>query len=42
MSVQTASLPVAAQTQRQRFRVRPSRIVLNVVLAAVAIFWLVP
>src|SRR4029077_14504229 len=42
MSVQTASLPIAAQAQRQRFRVRPSRIVLNVVLAAVAIFWLVP
>src|ERR1700730_12455314 len=42
MSVQTASLPAAAQTPRQRLRVRPSRIVLNVVLAAVAIFWLVP
>ena len=42
MSVQAASLPVAAQSQRRRFRVRPSRIVLNVVLAAVAIFWLVP
>jgi alpha-glucoside transport system permease protein len=42
MSVQTASLPVATQPQKQRFRVRPSRIVLNVVLAAVAIFWLVP
>jgi alpha-glucoside transport system permease protein len=42
MSVQAASLPVAAQAKRQRFRLRPSRIVLNVALAAIAIFWLVP
>jgi alpha-glucoside transport system permease protein len=42
MSVQAASLPVAAQPKKQGFRVRPSRIVINVVLAAIAIFWLVP
>lgn len=42
MSVQAASLPVAAQAKQQRFRLRPSRIVLNVALAAIAIFWLVP
>src|ERR1700681_1152 len=42
MSVQAASLPVTAQAKQQRFRLRPSRIVLNVALAAIAIFWLVP
>jgi alpha-glucoside transport system permease protein len=42
MSVQAASLPVAAPAKQQRFRLRPSRIVLNVALAAIAIFWLVP
>jgi alpha-glucoside transport system permease protein len=42
MSVQAASMPVAARPQKQRFRVRPSRIVINVVLAAIALFWLVP
>jgi alpha-glucoside transport system permease protein len=42
MSVQAASLPVAAQAKQQRFRLRPTRIVLNVALAAIAIFWLVP
>jgi alpha-glucoside transport system permease protein len=42
MSVQAASLPVTASPRKRRFRLRPSRIVLNVVLAAVAIFWLVP
>jgi alpha-glucoside transport system permease protein len=42
MSVQAASLPVAAKPPKQRPRVRPSRIILNVVLAAIAIFWLVP
>jgi alpha-glucoside transport system permease protein len=42
MSVQAASLPVAATARRQRFRIRPSRIVINVVLAAIALFWLVP
>jgi alpha-glucoside transport system permease protein len=42
MSVQAASIPVAAQPKKQGFRVRPSRIVINVVLAAIAIFWLVP
>jgi alpha-glucoside transport system permease protein len=42
MSVQAASLPVAAQAKRPRVRLRPSRIVLNVALAAIALFWLVP
>ena len=42
MSVQAASLPVAAQAKQQRFRLRPTRIVLNVALGAIAIFWLVP
>jgi alpha-glucoside transport system permease protein len=42
MSVQAASLPVAAQPKKQGFRVRPSRILINIVLAAIAIFWLVP
>ncbi|MFZ0179707.1 MAG: carbohydrate ABC transporter permease [Candidatus Dormiibacterota bacterium] len=42
MSVQAASLPVAAPGKQQRFRLRPSRIVLNIALAAIAIFWLVP
>ena len=42
MSVQAASLPVAAPAKQQRFRLRPSRIVLNIALAAIAIFWLVP
>jgi alpha-glucoside transport system permease protein len=42
MSVQAASLPGTAQPKQQGFRVRPSRIVINVVLAAIALFWLVP
>jgi ABC-type glycerol-3-phosphate transport system permease component len=42
MSVQAASLPVAAPAQKPRRRFRPSRLVVNVVLAAIAIFWLVP
>jgi alpha-glucoside transport system permease protein len=42
MSVQAASLPVAAPAKQRRFRLRPSRIVLNIALAAIAIFWLVP
>jgi ABC-type glycerol-3-phosphate transport system permease component len=42
MSVQAASLPVAARTKQSRLRVRPSRIVLNVGLALIALFWLVP
>jgi alpha-glucoside transport system permease protein len=42
MSVQAASLPVAAPAHKPRRRIRPSRIVVNVVLAAIAIFWLVP
>src|SRR5579863_8177330 len=47
MSVQAASLPAATPVaapaeKRQGRRVRPSRIVINVVLAAIAIFWLVP
>jgi alpha-glucoside transport system permease protein len=41
-AVQAASLPAVAKPTRRRFRIRPSRIVLNVVLAAIAIFWLVP
>lgn len=42
MSVRAAPLPVAVQPRNPRFRLRPSRIVLNVVLAAIALFWLVP
>ena len=42
MSVQAASLPVGAQAKKQRLRLRPTRLVLNIVLAAIAIFWLVP
>jgi alpha-glucoside transport system permease protein len=42
MSVQAASLPVVAKPEKQRLRLRPSRIILNVVLAVIAIFWLVP
>jgi alpha-glucoside transport system permease protein len=42
MSVQAASLPVVAPARKPRRRIRPSRIVVNVVLAAIAIFWLVP
>jgi alpha-glucoside transport system permease protein len=41
-AVQAASLPAVSTPPKRRFRVRPSRIVINVVLAAVAIFWLVP
>jgi alpha-glucoside transport system permease protein len=41
-AVQAVSLPAVARPTSRRFRVRPSRIVLNVVLAAIAIFWLVP
>jgi|HubBroStandDraft_4_1064222.scaffolds.fasta_scaffold00714_13 alpha-glucoside transport system permease protein len=42
MSVQAASLPVGAQAKKPRLRLRPTRLVLNIVLAAIAIFWLVP
>ncbi len=42
MSVATATLPTAPSSQKRRFRVRPSRIIVNVVLAVIAIFWLVP
>jgi alpha-glucoside transport system permease protein len=41
-AVQAASLPAVAKPTTRRFRFRPSRIVLNVALAAIAIFWLVP
>lgn len=41
-AVQAASLPAVTTPRKRRFRVRPSRIVINVVLAAIAIFWLVP
>jgi alpha-glucoside transport system permease protein len=34
--------PAAEQTRRSGFRLRPSRAVLDVVLAVIAIFWLVP
>jgi len=34
--------PAAAQTRRGGFRLRPSRAVLDIVLAVIAIFWLVP
>ncbi|HUZ68723.1 MAG TPA: carbohydrate ABC transporter permease [Candidatus Saccharimonadales bacterium] len=40
--VQAASLPVAKPAPTRRTRFRPSRLVINVVLAAIAIFWLVP
>jgi len=42
MSVQAASLPAAAPASKRGIRLRPSRLVLNVILAAIAIFWLVP
>jgi alpha-glucoside transport system permease protein len=41
-AVQAVSLPAVAKPTSRHFRFRPSRIVLNVVLAAIAIFWLVP
>jgi len=41
-AVQTAVAPAARGTQRRPFRFRPSRAVLDIVLAVVAIFWLVP
>jgi alpha-glucoside transport system permease protein len=41
-AVQAASLPAVSTPPKRRLRVRPSRIVINVVLAAIAIFWLVP
>jgi alpha-glucoside transport system permease protein len=41
-AVQAASLPVAKPAPSRRARFRPSRVVINVVLAAIAIFWLVP
>jgi alpha-glucoside transport system permease protein len=43
MSVQAASLPVVAPVHKpRRPRIRPSRFVVNIVLAVIAIFWLVP
>jgi alpha-glucoside transport system permease protein len=41
-AVQAASLPVVGTPQKRRSRLRPSRLILNIVLAAIAIFWLVP
>jgi alpha-glucoside transport system permease protein len=41
-AVQAASLPAASASPPRRLRFRPSRIVINVILAAVAIFWLLP
>lgn len=36
------SAPAAEERPRRRFRLRPSRFVLNIVLGLVALFWLVP
>ncbi len=41
-AVRAASLPAASASPRRRIRLRPSRVVINVVLAVVGIFWLVP
>ena len=41
-AVQAASLPATTTAPKRRLRVRPSRIVINVVLAVIGIFWLVP
>src|ERR1700683_77849 len=41
-AVQAASLPATPTAPKRRLRVRPSRIVINVVLAVIGIFWLVP
>ncbi len=42
-AVRAASLPIAAaEPKKRRLRLRPSRLVVNLVLAAIAIFWLVP
>ena len=41
-AVQAASLPAVAKPAARRFRLRPSRLVLNIALALIAIFWLVP
>jgi alpha-glucoside transport system permease protein len=45
-AVQAVSLPAKATAAtappRRRIRLRPSRVVLNIVLAVIAIFWLVP
>ena len=41
-AVQAVALPVAARGRRLALRLRPTRLVLNVVLALIAIFWLVP
>jgi alpha-glucoside transport system permease protein len=41
-AVQAASLPATTTAPKRRIRVRPSRIVINVVLAVIGIFWLVP
>ena len=41
-AIPAVSAPVASVRQTPRRRIRPSRIVVNVVLAVIAIFWLVP
>ena len=41
-AMRTAVAPAAELTGRRAFRFRPSRAVLDIVLAVVAIFWLVP
>ena len=41
-AARAASLPAASTPPARRIRLRPSRIVINVVLAVIALFWLVP
>jgi alpha-glucoside transport system permease protein len=41
-AIPAVSVPVAPARRTRRRRIRPSRIVVNVLLAAIAIFWLVP
>jgi alpha-glucoside transport system permease protein len=41
-AVPTAVAPASERAERRAFRFRPSRAVLDIVLAVVAIFWLVP
>jgi alpha-glucoside transport system permease protein len=41
-AVQAVAHPVAARGRRLAIRLRPSRLVLNVVLALIALFWMVP
>jgi alpha-glucoside transport system permease protein len=41
-AVQVVAQPIAARGRRLAIRLRPTRLVLNIVLALIALFWLVP